>query len=77
MACYGRAAAAKRKAEGARDPAKKADLLEMEKTWLSLARNLEASDRLTDFIGTAKVSKESGASSPTTVMGPLCRLLGF
>ena len=60
LACYGRAAAAKRKAEATRNPAKKADFLEMEKSWLSLARSLEASDRLTDFIGTAKVSKDLG-----------------
>jgi PAS domain S-box-containing protein len=60
LACYGRAAAAKRKAEATRNPAKKADFLEMEKGWLSLARSLEASERLTDFIGTAKVNKDLG-----------------
>jgi PAS domain S-box-containing protein len=58
LACYGRAAAAKRKAEATRNPAKKADFLEMEERWLSLARSLEAGDRLTDFIGTAKVNKD-------------------
>jgi PAS domain S-box-containing protein len=30
----------------------------MEERWLSLARSLEAGDRLTDFIGTAKVNKD-------------------
>jgi hypothetical protein len=51
VACYGRAAAAKRKAEGARDSASQAGFLEMEKNWLTLARSLEASDRLAAFIG--------------------------
>jgi PAS domain S-box-containing protein len=35
-----------------------ADFLDMEESWLSLARSLEASDRLTDFIGTAKINKD-------------------
>jgi PAS domain S-box-containing protein len=49
-------------AEGGEDthPAKKADFLDMEEGWLALARSLEASDRLTDFIGTAKVNKDLG-----------------
>jgi hypothetical protein len=63
LACYGRAAAAKRKAEAIRNPAKKADFLKMEEGWLSLARSLEASDHLTDFIGTAKVNKDLGGVS--------------
>jgi PAS domain S-box-containing protein len=58
LACYGRAAAARRKAEATRNPAKKADFLETEKRWLALARSLEASERLTDFIGDAKVTKD-------------------
>ena len=58
LACYGRAAAAKRKAEGARDQASRADFLKMENGWLALARSYEASDRLTDFIGDAKVRKD-------------------
>src|SRR5215831_5444407 len=60
LACYGRAAAAKRKAEGTRDPVSKADFLKLEDVWLALARSLEASDRLADFIGDAKVSKDLG-----------------
>jgi hypothetical protein len=56
--CYGHAAAAKRKAGGTCSPAKKAGFLEMEKRWLALARSLEASDRLRDFIGDAKVNKD-------------------
>jgi PAS domain S-box-containing protein len=58
LACYGRAAAAKRKAVATRNPAMKADFLETEKRWLALARSLEASERLTDFIGDAKVTKD-------------------
>jgi PAS domain S-box-containing protein len=58
LACYGRAAAAKRKAEGARDPASQADFFDMEKRWLALARSLEASERLTDFIGDAKARQD-------------------
>jgi PAS domain-containing protein len=58
LACYGRAAAAKRKAEGTRDPASQASFLEMEKSWLALARRLEISDRLADYIETARVSKD-------------------
>ena len=60
LACYGRAAAAKRKAERARDPASRADFLKMEENWLALARSLQASDRLTAFIGDAKISKDLG-----------------
>jgi hypothetical protein len=60
LACYGHAAATKRKADAARNPAKKADFLKMEKRRLSLARSLETGDRLTDFIGTAKVSNRQG-----------------
>ena len=58
LACYGRAAAAKRKAEGARDPASQADFLKMEKVWLALARSLEANERVTAFTGDAKISKD-------------------
>jgi PAS domain S-box-containing protein len=60
LACYGHAAAAKRQAEGARDPALQADFLKMEKYWLALAQSLEASDRVTDFVGDAKVVKDLG-----------------
>ena len=60
LSCYGRAAAAKREAEGTRDPASQADFLKMEKSWLALARSLEASARLRDFIGDAKVTKDLG-----------------
>jgi PAS domain S-box-containing protein len=60
LACYRRAAAAKRRSEATRNPAQKADFLEIEKGWLSLAQSLEASDRLTDFIETAKVNKDLG-----------------
>jgi PAS domain S-box-containing protein len=58
LVCYGRAAAAKRKAEAVRNPAQKADLLKVEKSWLTLAQSLKASERLTDFIGDAKVRKD-------------------
>jgi PAS domain-containing protein len=60
LECYGRAAAAKRQAEGARDTASQADFLKMEKSWLALAHSLEASDRLTDFVGDAQVIKDLG-----------------
>jgi PAS domain S-box-containing protein len=60
LACYGRAAAAKRKAERARDPASQASFLDMEKVWLALARSLEASDRVTAFTGDAKIGKDLG-----------------
>src|SRR5262249_17923377 len=36
------------------------DFLKMEENWLALARSLEASDRLTAFIGDAKISKDLG-----------------
>jgi hypothetical protein len=45
LECYGRAAAAKRQAEGAGDPALQAGFLRMERSWLALAQSLEASDR--------------------------------
>ena len=58
LACYGRAAAAKRKAEGTRDRASQAGFLEMEERWLALARSLEASERLTGFIGDARARQD-------------------
>jgi PAS domain S-box-containing protein len=48
-ACHKHALDAKRKAEGTVDPALKADLLEMEGRWLTLARSYEFTERLTDF----------------------------
>src|SRR5262245_35004529 len=58
LACYGRAAAAKRKAAATSSPVIKADSLETEQRWLALAGSLEASERLTDFIGDAKVTTD-------------------
>src|SRR5690348_7743083 len=49
LACYERALDAKRKADETVDLATKADLLEMEKRWLALARSYEFTDRLTAF----------------------------
>src|SRR5262245_9082651 len=53
-ACHERAVEARRKAETAVDPARKADFLEMEKRWLALARSYAFTKRLEDF--TAAVS---------------------
>jgi PAS domain S-box-containing protein len=47
--CFERALDAKRKADEATDQAVKADFLEMEKRWLTLARSYEFSERLSDF----------------------------
>ena len=48
-ACHERAAEAKSKAEATADPAVKADLLEMERRWLALARDHAYTERLGDF----------------------------
>jgi len=58
LECYGRAAIAKREAERTSDPVSKADLLEMERRWLRIARSLELKQRLTDFTGDAKLSED-------------------
>src|SRR5579871_2695374 len=50
QACYQRADDARLRAERTDDPARKADFLEMEKHWLTLARSHEFSERLSNFI---------------------------
>lgn len=47
--CHERAAEAKEKAEATSDPALKADLLEMERRWLVLARSYALTESLDDF----------------------------
>ena len=47
--CHDRAAEAKEKAEATSDPALKADLLEMERRWLVLARSYAFTESLDDF----------------------------
>jgi hypothetical protein len=47
--CYLRAEECKRHAETAIDPSSKADFLEMERRWLSLARSYEFAEQLSDF----------------------------
>jgi hypothetical protein len=49
QACYQRAHDAKRSADRIDDPASKADFLELEKHWLTLAWSYEFSEGLTDF----------------------------
>jgi PAS domain-containing protein len=58
LACYGRAAAAMREAERTRDAASKDECFATEKRWLTLARSIEASERLTDFRRGAKITKD-------------------
>jgi len=48
-ACHQRAGEARRRAEAAADPALKADLLDMEKRWLALARSYAFTETLGDF----------------------------
>src|SRR5262245_11786888 len=48
--CYERAAAAKQRAEAARDAAAKTDFLEMEKRWLSLADHCAFAESLKEFV---------------------------
>jgi PAS domain S-box-containing protein len=49
LTCIVRAFDVRRKADQTVDPATKADLLEMETSWLSLARSFELTERLTAF----------------------------
>src|SRR5215510_10679050 len=53
-ACHERAVEARRKAETALDPERKAEFLEMEKRWLALARSYAFAERVEDF--TAAIS---------------------
>ena len=48
--CYRRAEDCKRLAEGALTETGKADYLDMERRWLSLARSYEFAERLSNFI---------------------------
>jgi PAS domain S-box-containing protein len=47
--CFDRALDAKRKADETVDPAREADLRQIEKSWLALAESYELTERLTDF----------------------------
>jgi hypothetical protein len=49
--CQERAADAKRNADATADPARKAELLDLERSWLLLARSFEVGERLRDFAG--------------------------
>jgi PAS domain S-box-containing protein len=49
QACFDHALNARRKADRTADPALKADFLEMEKRWLTLAQSYEFTERVTDF----------------------------
>jgi len=49
--CYQRAADARRRANDATDPAIRADFLNMEQRWLSLAQSYEFTERLTRVTG--------------------------
>jgi len=53
-ACHERAVEARRKAETALDPERRAEFLEMEKRWLALARSYAFAERVEDF--TAAIS---------------------
>jgi hypothetical protein len=52
--CYRHANDCRRKADEAKIPTAKAELLEMERRWLFLAQSYEFTERLTDFSGHAK-----------------------
>jgi hypothetical protein len=52
--CYRHANDCRRKADAAKIPTAKAELLEMERRWLFLGRSYEFTERLTDFRSHAK-----------------------
>jgi hypothetical protein len=56
--CYLRAEECKRLAEAALTSSAKADFLDMERRWLSLARSYEFAERLSNFTGTAFSRRE-------------------
>jgi len=49
--CYQYAAKARERAKRANDPATKQDFLNVERRWLSLARNYEFAEQLSSFTG--------------------------
>ncbi len=63
--CHERAAAAKEQAEATSDPALKADLLEMERRWLVLARSYGLTETIDDFTqeNSRRQSKLDGAAT--------------
>lgn len=58
-ACMDRAADCRRRAEQTRDPALKADLLDMEARWADLARNYEFVESLERFVLSARQHREA------------------
>jgi hypothetical protein len=61
--CYAHAAVCREKAATVADPALKADFLEVERSWLFLARSLEFTERLDTYCEETHRERESASPS--------------
>ena len=61
--CYEHASTCRERAEAAADPETKRDFLELERSWLFLARSLEFTERLDAFANEARINSSDRSNA--------------